>query len=253
MTEQRSMPLRPLILGILTVLVVLQVSIRLLASWNEPQITSRLQLYQTDLLLNAAELELVSSANEAGDVPPVQNVLVGANPLATALKQYQEVRESAQTSLQGFQRRLDDLNTDADPAGASQPAIASPSTPAAAESTQALQRAIQQQQSLLNQLDVRIGLLQVNQDKTPSALELWQQVMERSPPDTGSSAATDPSLGLTAEILSGLWSQPARILPDAEPNLQKNLDGWFRYQSLVRLYTLQQRNDALTELQTLQQ
>lgn len=253
MTEQRSMPLRPLILGILTVLVVLRVSTLLLASWNEPQITSRLQLYQTDLLLNAAELELVSSANEAGDVPPVQNVLVGANPLATALKQYQEVRESAETSLQGFQKRLDDLNTNA--AGASPPAIATPSRPAAAESTQTLQRAIQQQQSLLNQLDVRIGLLQVNQDETQSALELWQQVMERSPPPSPEStaAATDPSLGLTAEILSGLWSQPARILPEAEANVQKNLDGWFRYQSLARLYTLQQRTDALTELQTLQQ
>ncbi|MBF2089882.1 MAG: CPBP family intramembrane metalloprotease [Synechococcales cyanobacterium K44_A2020_017] len=247
------MPLRPLILGILTVLVVLRVSTLLLASWNEPQITSRLQLYQTDLLLNAAELDIVSSSSEAGDVPPVQNVLVGANPLATALKQYQEVRESAETSLQGFQKRLDDLNTNA--AGASPPAIATPSRPAAAESTQTLQRAIQQQQSLLNQLDVRIGLLQVNQDETQSALELWQQVMERSPPPSSESttAATDPPLGLTAEILSGLWSQPARILPEAEANVQKNLDGWFRYQSLARLYTLQQRTEALTELQTLQQ
>jgi hypothetical protein len=54
-------------------------------------------------------------------------------------------------------------------------------------------------------------------------------------------------------VLIGLWSEPPRLLPDAEPQIQKNLDSWFRYRALTQLYQLQQRQDALLSLQAKEQ
>ncbi|MBD3559829.1 CPBP family intramembrane metalloprotease, partial [Planktothrix sp. FACHB-1355] len=57
----------------------------------------------------------------------------------------------------------------------------------------------------------------------------------------------------TATVLIGLWSNPPRILPDAEPTIQKYLDGWFRDRGLSQLYNLQQRSTALVKLQSTEQ
>jgi uncharacterized protein len=43
------------------------------------------------------------------------------------------------------------------------------------------------------------------------------------------------------------------LLPDAQQLIQTNLDGWFRDRALLRLYELQQRQDAFAQLQATQQ
>ncbi|WP_204368661.1 CPBP family intramembrane glutamic endopeptidase [Neosynechococcus sphagnicola] len=43
------------------------------------------------------------------------------------------------------------------------------------------------------------------------------------------------------------------LLPDAEPQIQAHLQGWFRYQALAKLYQLQQRPDELAALQEAEQ
>lgn len=85
-------------------------------------------------------------------------------------------------------------------------------------------------------LDVRIGLLQAVQGQGAQAQVTWQ-------------AITKGEAAPLAQILSGLWSDPARLLPDAEMVIQNQLRGWFRAQALTRLYQLQQRDAALVALE----
>ena len=66
---------------------------------HEPQVASRLELYQTDLLLQA-------SAWQGADLPPqqvgqVRQLLLGADPLATAADSYGEVRQTIVAFLEG--------------------------------------------------------------------------------------------------------------------------------------------------------
>ena len=49
--------LRRVVLVVITLLVSAIMGSALIASWNEPQVASRLELYQTDLLLQATAWE----------------------------------------------------------------------------------------------------------------------------------------------------------------------------------------------------
>lgn len=235
-----GMTLKRLILSILTIIVMTLVGQSLIGSFNEPQITSRLQLYQTDLLLQATEL----GANGASDanILAAQQAVVGENPVGTALVQYQTVRQSAQASLDRFQARLDQLPSPVIDTASTDDGVPSPPVPSASQ-LQALKNAIDQQQELIDQLDVRLGILQVQQDESEAALQGWREVVERSP----NAEMPSPTLE-TANTLLGLWEDPPRLLPNAEQHLQRHLEGWFRYQALTRLYTLQQRPDVLANL-----
>ena len=51
------MTLKQIFAALLSAFVTLNLVILLLGSWQQPQIQSRLELYQTDLLLHATELK----------------------------------------------------------------------------------------------------------------------------------------------------------------------------------------------------
>ena len=254
------MTLKRLILILLTLLVVFRVSVSLISSWGTPQITDRLQLYQVDLVLHATEFQLESASE--GEFSSARNAILGDEPLEAALEQYQSVRSSAQQNLEQFQSQLQTLTTET--TTASRADIVSAKATDTSEQLQQVQRSLQQQRSLVNQLDLRIGLIQVTIDKTEAALETWNQVLKRSPeevlPENAAPETVQNPYNLdmklaskTARTLIGLWSDPPRIFPEAEPQLQRTLDGWFRYQALTRLYMLQQRSDALETLQVAEQ
>jgi hypothetical protein len=243
--QKNMMTPKRLILGALTLIVVLLIGNSLITSWSQPQISSRLQLYQTDLLLRASQLQ----AAEPADLTAARTALVGEDPIATALEQYQTVRQSAATSLKRFYTQLEQLN--APPIVLSPTANSSPVSEAGTQAA-AVQASIAQQQTLIHQLDLRIGLLQTQENATASALNTWAQI--ESPAATtadvsGTSAESDQDLAQTAAVLRGLWSNSPQLLPDAEETIQQNLDGWFRDIALAQLYQLQQRSDALSALQ----
>jgi uncharacterized protein len=208
-------PLKRIVLLVISIAVVLLLGGSLFASLGEPQIGDRIELYQTDLILQATELNEKSLS--ASDLNAVRKNLLGENPLKTALEDYQQVRQSAQANLERFRAKE-----------------AAPLT----EAEDQLLKSSQQQQALIEQLDLRIGILQAKQDQTGDAIATWATLQN----------SADPSIAATATVLSGLWSDPPKLLPDAEPQLQP-LDGWFRTQSLMQLYQLQQRTDALQPLQ----
>jgi uncharacterized protein len=210
-------PLKRIVLSIITVAVMFFLGVSLLSSLSEPQISDRLELYQTDLVLRATELDPKSLSES--EATAIRKNLLGEKPLKTALEDYQEVRKSAQTNLDKFQAKL--------------------IPPSLTDPQEQLVRASQQQQDLIRQLDLRIGILQSQQNQVPDALKTWEGLVQQT---------EDQSIAETATVLTGLWSEPPQLLPNAEPQMQK-LDGWFRTQSLTKLYQLQQRTDALVPLQ----
>ncbi|MBW4474875.1 MAG: CPBP family intramembrane metalloprotease [Stenomitos rutilans HA7619-LM2] len=214
------MTIKRAVLVILTLLAIALIGQDLLASWSQPQFQSRLELYQTNLVLQATEWQ--------GDDPglaSVRNGIIGSEPLQSATKQYEELRQSAQKNLDRTQTLL------ASPTG----------DPSLKTTKPKLER-------LITELDLRLGLLQAQQGQREVAQKTWAGIIQH----TDGNTRLEP-LSKTASVLAGLWSVPPRLVPDAEPLLKQNLDSWFRYRSRLQLYQLQQRQEALTDLRSQQQ
>ncbi|MBF2084460.1 type II CAAX endopeptidase family protein [Thermoleptolyngbya sp. C42_A2020_037] len=238
------MTLKRLILSVLTLFVAILVGGSLWSSFQEPQITNRLQLYQTNLLLHAtAATEITGEVDGAA----LQKALLGESPLKTALEQYQAVRKAAEADLAKLEKRLATVDPAALGDSGPPPAASARPIPSRTVDSQAtrLTTALQQQRSLLDQLDLSIGILQAEQGDLTAAQQTWGKLAESTAADN--SAAGSPAAD-TARTLTGLWNEPPRIVPDAEMQLQKGLEGWFRYTALDRLYSLQQRTEALNAL-----
>ncbi|MCG9892983.1 MAG: CPBP family intramembrane metalloprotease [Thermosynechococcaceae cyanobacterium MS004] len=236
---------RPILVA-LTLLVTILISTALIGSWTEPQAQSQLNLYQSDLLLHASEWEQLTE--ELKDAPSLRNSFLGESPVKDALKNYEAVRKSAQAEF----NRLKLLPK------AEQPAPASPSVEQRETDpdTQSVLRSPRQSKGqFLEELDIRIGLLQAKTGQRDQALKTWTQMLQ--PPQTAN-AQQQPTQQQsipqqTAQILRGLWSDPPEIFPEAESILNQNLTGWFRFESLSKLYQLQQRQDALVDLRSIEQ
>ncbi|WP_293135783.1 type II CAAX endopeptidase family protein [Microcoleus sp. bin38.metabat.b11b12b14.051] len=232
------MTLKRIILGILTAIAIALVGLSLLASWNEPQIQSRLELYQTNLLLHASEWQ--EQSNQSANLSSARNNIIGADPLNTALAQYQEARDSTQKSIEATQAQLKQIL----------PTIVSNSPDTALKLAQrkATEESIFQQSALLKELDLRLGILQASSGKTNTAISTWKSLVKESTTESDSAPAA-----ATAEVLTGIWSNPPQLFPDAEPLIKKSLDGWFRYRALAQLYKLQERSKELVALQATEQ
>jgi hypothetical protein len=127
-------------------------------------------------------------------------------------------------------------------------------SPSSNAQRQQLQQSFSQVEQLIDELDLRLGILQAQQGETDAAVKTWSKLSNQSSVNTADPASvSEASLVQTAQVLVGLWSEPPRLLPDAESQIQKNLDSWFRYRALSQLYQLQQRQDALLSLQAQEQ
>ncbi len=236
------MTIKQLILTLLTPVVIFLVGASLLDSWTKPQIQSQLELYQTDLLLQAAEWQ----SSEGNNLGSARNALVGTDPVENSLEQYKKVRQSAQTTLGQLNQtssRLAPIPKTSGPLSRTDselnPELGSPP----------VRRSPQQKlRQLIDQLDLRLGILHAQLGQTGAALKTWTDLLRRPSTQTGSKQLVE-----TTKVLIGLWSDPPRLLPDAEQQIQQNLTGWFQDQALTQLYQLQQRQDALAELQARQQ
>ncbi len=204
-------PKRILLWG-LTLVAIAAIAFDLISSWNEPQFQSRLELSQTDLLLQAAQYQ--GDSNTAA--------LTDRAPQKTALEAYQKTRSSVDKAIESAQSQI----------------AATPT------STKPLIVELAKQKTLRDELDVRIGILQTQQKQVDAALKSWASL-------TDSQTQESRNLQSTAETLTALWRDT--LPPRAEPILRQNLTGWFRNRALEKLYTLEQRSNALTELRTTEQ
>lgn len=233
---------RPILVA-LTLLVSLLMSLQLLGSWTEPQAQGQLNLFQSDLLLHATEWDGLDQATPGS--PSLRTSFLGENPIQDALKNYQSVRKSAQKELDQPKRKK----------SRSTPKIQPPSSTSLRE-TQPPEKTLNENPKsakegkgqLIDELDLRLGILQIQTKDKNKALQTWTQLTQ-SPHAQGSLQKQVP----TAQVLLGLWSDPPQILPNAEQVSNKNLTGWFRFKTLSRLYDLQQRQDAVQNLQRSEQ
>jgi len=215
-TPQIPTTLRRILLIVITLVVTAIMGSALISSWNEPQVASRLELYQTDLLLRANVWEGEGFSDE--QVALLRKNLLGEKPLKDAQKAYQSVRETAVKSLEE-NAPLQDSPTSVTPR---------------------LQTALNEQSELLNLLDLRLGILEAEQGNLAAAQESWQAVKERQ--------AEGDELWRTAETLSLLW-QGEPLPSDSETLFQETLQGWFRNRALEELYERTQASDQLVQLQ----
>jgi uncharacterized protein len=238
------MTIKRLILSLLTLAIIFLAGSALWASWQQPQIQSRLELYQTNLLLRAQQLPPDSTDP---NLAKASKTLLGENPLEAATKQYLDAEKSAQANLAKAQNQLAQLaeksgDTPALPQPNSQIA---PITDTSRRQQQAqLLKSVAQIQKLIAELDLRLGILQVQQKQVKPALQTWLKVINSPQND---------SLSATATVLTGLWNTPPQLLPDAESLIETNLEGWFQGRALSQLYDLQQRPEAKVALQTKEQ
>jgi hypothetical protein len=257
------MTIKRLILIVLTIFALVKVSLSLVGSLGQPQIQSRLELYQTNLLLHAAEwqgnsTQTATPEESTPDLKVARNALIGEKPFKTAQEQYQQARESAQTTQAKIAAKLQELSSQA-VATTTDPKLAKPQleyppvedVPSVSQQRQQLQQSYARAEQLIDELDLRLGILQAQQGKTDAAIKTWSKFIEGETRNVVS--APEASLVETAQVLIGLWSNPPRLLPDAESQIQKNLDSWFRYRALSKLYQLQQREDSLSSLQAKEQ
>ncbi|HIK04948.1 MAG TPA: CPBP family intramembrane metalloprotease [Trichormus sp. M33_DOE_039] len=260
---------RLFLLFILTPIAALFAASSLFGTLQEPQFQTRLELYQTNIVLQAQAWQTTDSGDDSAQA--IREAILGDQPLESATDKYQETRQSVQTNLAKVQSQLAQLRSKNQVPAPPKPLPEVPPTTNASsfEKEQQLEQSQQKMQKFLDELDLQLGILQAKQGKTDTALKTWSELQQRLETNSqlsgfGNSDSTEttktqtPSQSAsttqeTAAVLSGLWSDPPRLLPDAQPVIQNNLSGWFRSTALIQLYQLQQRQAALSEVQTAQQ
>ncbi len=227
---QPWLSLKRLFLIIVTALVGLVLVQSLLSSWNEPQVASQLQLYQTDLLLEGSAWK--GEGLPEDQWPAIRAGLLGKDPVASAKEQYEEVREEAVEGIDRWQSQTAPAASLADGTNAGKPLA------------RRLQSALDQQQALIHRLDLRLGLMDAYQGQPEAALERWEQVRD-------SDTAFAPVVR-TADTLIRLW-QDGDVLLEDEDWLGQALNGWFKYRALDQLYQVEGREGDRAQLQTQEQ
>lgn len=261
--------MRRIILGFLTLIVlVVSVGPALIGSLAEPQIGNRLELYQTDLLLQASELEPPDGFNATD----IAGILGGTVSLEQVTTQYEKTQVAVQENLarlspQPQANRADNGQSSGTPAlgtpdTETSSTLESPNSPnstpeltppATSNGTQSSSPQREKTLSLNDDLRLRLGLLYALQDKSAEAIATWEPIAANTLGTRSTASVNQREQGATAEVLIGLWSDPAQPVPDAEFHLKQTLTGWFRTRALERLYTIQQQPDDLAALRDQEQ
>ncbi len=213
-----------IVLSVLTLLVAIVMGGSLLSSLGEPQVGNQLQLYQTDLMVQASEWD--GSGLPDNEVQQFRNAVFGKDALVAATEQYQEVRKESATGLMKLQQQIESATVVND------------------ETTQPLRLTALSQQQLINQIDLRLGMVQVQQDDVPKALATWTRLVNKK----GAEATGDSAIA--AATLVDLWSDPPVVGPATELVINDRLRGWYRYCALKRLYVVEGKDALLNELTT---
>ncbi|MCF2970560.1 CPBP family intramembrane metalloprotease [Synechococcus sp. Nb3U1] len=222
--------LRHGILNLLSLLALLIVGLSLSSSWFQPPPRTQLDLFQTNLSLQASRTL---------DDPRYQDLaraLLGQDVFKLANNRYQQTAENYAERLKRLKRLTQLAPTAVTDAPDPEPTEPPPVDPVLLASMQDLQ-------TELDALWIRSGLLYAYQEDLEAAEQQWQQVLDPERP-----MELESSQKAMARILQGLWATPRRILPEAEVQIRNHLDGWFEAVALQQLYRLQQRSDSLNAL-----
>jgi uncharacterized protein len=226
--EMKGWTVKRIILSLLSVIMGLIVCSTLLGSWNEPQVQSKLELYQTNILLQAASLNDQDLA-QTEISPEVYKSLVGKDTLMVAKTQYEVARVENQKTAEQLQQRLQQAELSSEANNNQQAIIETLAKPL---------KAVQRNSQKIN---LELGLLQAVQQQPTAAQQTWQQLRRDMP---------DSALANTADVLTQLWALEKPVPSQAVQLIDRDLKGWFRYQALHQLYKKQGDTLALAQLQT---
>jgi uncharacterized protein len=230
------MTIKRAILALLTIFAILQIGASLKSSFSQPQIQSRLELYQTNLVLNVAEFK--SSSGEDLDLNGAVSSLVGQDPYSAASTKYQQVRQESVTSRDKFQSQLQQLSQ-------TKSETIEVTNPNTAEGNIALKTQLKQEilelDQFLDELALKQGILLGVQHKSQEAIALWSEVIDE---------VRGSPYSQTATVLKQLWQENAQeVGTEGVATITSNLDGWFRYQALAKYNEVNHLADDLARLQ----
>ena len=211
--------LKQAIAFVLTIIALTPVVTALISSVNQPQIQSNIQLYQTNLNLQATTLSTDADPNseEFANLKLIQTSLIGQDPYSTAEEQYLSAQKSAKKTITELEKSA--VNP---------------------EQKKSLEREI----NSLKDLELKLSLIQASQGDLDSARQIWQDIKEKSAFEN-----YKPAVLKNALLLEGLYSEPPQIAADAEARIERNFQGWFRYTILEKLYSLENRQEDLLALE----
>lgn len=184
------------------------------ASFREPQVQGQLELYHTNLVLEAAEYDRDSVASTSPEaIATLVEQLTGEDPSASSTKQYESVLESSESQLQALQIRT-----------LIQPTIAN-------------QKAIATTKTLIDELHIKLGILYAVNGQEEAAAAQWEKI-----------PADDRTYAPLVNVLEPLWLDDI-ALEDAGVVLGDRLETWFRQQNFQQLFRVRGETKALSQLQ----
>ena len=240
------MKIKKIILGILTVVAIAFLTLSLIGSWTQPQIQSRLELYQTNLLLHASQWQPPEEENNS--FVKAKDNFLGKEPFQAALTQYQTAQKSVKTNLE--QAIVAAKETSRKALNKTyRMAEENPMTGVRSEKPEIENyresAAIVKLETFLNELDLKIGILQAEVGKKEEAIKTWENLVNGD---------ERPERVETAKVLRTLWGESSPVLPpNSEALISQNLDGWFRYKALSQLYESRGENTELAALKAAEQ
>ncbi|NES86861.1 MAG: CPBP family intramembrane metalloprotease [Moorea sp. SIO2B7] len=250
------MSIKRLILILLTIFAIAKVILSLGESVSQPQIQSRLELYQTNLILHAAEFQPdkldLAKVESSSDFTTARKALLGNDPYLSAQKQYQKARKVTQANVSNLQAKLQQLspgikpNSDTDTLNNQIIPIAQAED--VSQQQQQLQKVIDEEKKFIYELDLKLGILAAQRGETETALKRWNDLIEKFEQEERIT-----NISRTAETLKSLWSNTSNLSQDVESQIKQNLDGWFRYRVLIQLTELQEHQNELSNLQAKEQ
>ena len=212
--------LKRLILSLLTFVAIARIFLSLGESLNEPQVQSRLELYQANLVLHAAELDVLEDPKLSNS----SSTFIGNKPYETAEQQYQNAKDTATDNL----AKLNQLSL---------------STNSITQQEQ-LEAAIAKENNFLDELELKLGIIQAREGNIETALSTWNNLVKKQ---------TESNIVQTADILKNLWSRSPELSSDIQSQITPTLNGWFSYSVLNHFYQLQDNSEALSTLQAEEQ
>ncbi|MEG3439345.1 type II CAAX endopeptidase family protein [Pannus brasiliensis CCIBt3594] len=216
----QSPAIKQAIVVLVTIVALFPAVTSLILSVNQPQVQSNLQLYQIDLNLQASETPATLDGGDPDDFRSLQASLLGEDPLATAEKQYETTLATARKSLEKLQKtenRRSIVRRRGDP--------------------------LYDQINFVQEVELKLGTIEAELGKTEEAEKIWRKII-----DNADKELYKPSTVKSALLLEGLYDDPPRVLPNAAKRIERNFRGWFRDTALERLYSSENRPEALEAL-----
>ncbi|MDJ0533810.1 MAG: type II CAAX endopeptidase family protein [Xenococcaceae cyanobacterium MO_207.B15] len=229
-------------MAFLTLLAVVNIFDSLNRSFSEPQIQSRLELYQTNLVLRVSDFQIdESNQNFSQSIEGI----IGENPYGNAVKQYQKAKKEAELARDNFQNQIESLSV-ADNKDDNLQAISDTQINQKSLQIQQLKNQNTELENFIDEIDLKTGILLATEEKTEKALTLWQKLLNRV--EDG-----EDEYYQTALVLNNLWQNQPKVTSDAQSTIKNNLDGWFRDRALAKLYEVQDNTSSLSLLENQQQ